>query len=345
LIAAGYDVTLLATGLESGTAVPQVTLPKPRNRRERMLRTSRLALRAARAMRADVYHFHDPELIPVALRLSREGARVIYDVHEDYGGELSHREWIPAPVRVPVARLAALAERAAVGHFDRLIASTPTIAAKLPGAITVLVQNYPERDELTKADALPHADRQAAFAYVGDVSRVRGARVMADAISRVRTNEAHLYIVGRISNPHLRAELEAAPSAPRTTLTGHLSRDALRDLLARVRAGLVVLQPTPNHVRAQPTKLYEYMTAGLPVIASDFPLWRDIVTRAQCGFLVDPLDTGALAAAMETLLADPAAAAEMGERGRAAAIMNYGWAPEGARLVEAYRDLLGEAGS
>ena len=106
------------------------------------------------------------------------------------------------------------------------------------------------------------------------------------------------------------------------------------------RVGLVVFQPVENYIDAQPTKLFEYLASGVPVVASDFPVWREIVAAVDAGLLVDPTDPAAVSAAIDALLDDPERAAAMGRRGRAAVLERYRWEPQGARLVDLYSRLL-----
>jgi hypothetical protein len=121
--------------------------------------------------------------------------------------------------------------------------------------------------------------------------------------------------------------------------TGQLTRPQVARLLARAKIGIVTLRPTKNHVNAQPTKLYEYMSAGIPVVASDFPLWRQVVESAGCGLLVDPLDPLAIADALEWLLRHPVEAEEMGRAGQRAVIERYNWEREAECLMAVYSDL------
>jgi glycosyltransferase involved in cell wall biosynthesis len=104
-------------------------------------------------------------------------------------------------------------------------------------------------------------------------------------------------------------------------------------------AGLVCFLPAPNHVEAGPNKLFEYMAAGLPVIASDFPAWRPIVEGNDCGLCVDPADPAAIARAILYLAENPGRRAEMGANGRRAVMERYNWEAEGRRLIAAYERL------
>jgi glycosyltransferase involved in cell wall biosynthesis len=103
--------------------------------------------------------------------------------------------------------------------------------------------------------------------------------------------------------------------------------------------GLVLFHPEPNHIEAQPNKMFEYMIAGLPVIASNFPLWRQLVEGAGCGLVVNPLSVSEIAQAMEWILDHPAEAAQMGERGREYVLRQANWAPEAQKLIALYQDL------
>jgi glycosyltransferase involved in cell wall biosynthesis len=130
------------------------------------------------------------------------------------------------------------------------------------------------------------------------------------------------------------------PGWARVDFHGWADRPAVARILASCRGGLVLFHPEPNHVTAQPNKMFEYMAAGLPVIASDFPLWREIVDGAGCGLLVDPMDPAAIARAMQWIIDHPEEAAEMGRRGRAAVEHTYNWEAESTKLIELYRRLL-----
>jgi glycosyltransferase involved in cell wall biosynthesis len=122
----------------------------------------------------------------------------------------------------------------------------------------------------------------------------------------------------------------------KTDHLGFQDRSGVARVLQTSRAGLVILHPVQNYVDSLPVKLFEYMSAGLPVIASDFPLWREIVEGSGAGLLIDPLDPSAIAGAMQWILENPGEAEAMGQRGRQAVIERYNWAQEAQKLLAAY---------
>jgi hypothetical protein len=183
--------------------------------------------------------------------------------------------------------------------------------------------------------------RDRAVCYVGSITRVRGALEMVRAIALLP--DVTLHLAGPLEHDALLAELQAEPGWARVRYHGRLGRAQVGELLARCSVGLVTLWPMPSYLDSLPIKLFEYMTAALPVVASDFPQWQEIVLRHGCGQCVDPHSPPAIAAAIGAILADPAAQQRMGQAGRAAVLREYQWAPQEATLLGLYRQLLSAA--
>lgn len=294
---------------------------------------------ALRRARPAVAHFHDPELITVGLALKLSGVRVVYDVHEDVPRQIAGKHWIPALVRRPVSWAAAVAEWIAGRMFDGVVAATPTIAQRFPAHKTVTVQNFPILSELVSPEPVPYEERPADFAYVGGITHVRGARQMLDAITRTIDDSVRLQLAGNFPSAREEVTARCHEGWARVKFHGWASRTEVAKLLASSRGGLVIIQPDANLIHGYPVKMFEYMAAGLPVIASDFPLWRKIVERAGCGLLVDPRDPAAIAGAMDRLLKNPKQAKAMGLRGHKAVLDTYNWEPEAVKLINFYRNL------
>jgi glycosyltransferase involved in cell wall biosynthesis len=340
LAMAGYDVVLIAPH-ERDEEVDGISIrmvPKPIGRVRRMMWTVWQVYRAALRENAQIYHFHDPELIPIGILLRLHGKQVIYDVHEDLPRQILSKYWIPTSLRAQVAKGAALCERVGACLFDWIIAATPTIARRFPGAYTVTVQNFPLPYEFAGSQARPYAERPPEIAYVGGISAIRGLQEMMQVMSLLpATLNARLVLAGKFDPVQLETQLRQTPGWKHVEFVGWLSRVETVRLLTRVRLGLLLLHPVPEFFESLPTKLFEYMAAGLPILASDFPLWREMIVEAGCGMLVDPLDTKAIAEAIQWILEHPHEAEEMGQKGRKIVFQKYNWQTEDRKLKHIYR--------
>ncbi len=342
LAEAGYDVTLIAQGSAPAAAVGVdfVSLGEASGRLTRMLVMPVRVLRAARRLRADLYHLHDPELLPLGILLKLLGLRVIYDAHEDLPRQIAYKPYIPGWAQRPVALATGALEQGAARLLDAVVAATPRIAARFPAGKVTLVQNFPLASEFAAGPARPYEERPPLVAYVGRLTREVGAIVMADAARIVAPRRDVRFTLAGPIEPELAETITRRTSAVLVELPGRLGRTEVVALLHDARVGMVLFQPVANYVEAYPTKLFEYMASELPVVASDFPVWREIVAEVDCGLLADPTDPIAVADAIEELLADPERAAAMGRRGRQAVLERYRWEPQGARLVDLYSALL-----
>ena len=341
LAKADYSVTLIAQHErdEVVEGVKILTLPQSESRFYRILFLTWGAFWLALRQKATVYHFHDPELIPVGLALKAlTRARVIYDIHEDYPQQVLSKGWLPAWLRPWIARGMAGLEGLAARVFDGLVAATPTIAQRFPASKTVVVRNFPLLEELASArSGLPYTQRPPRVVYIGGITTIRGAVEMVQAIAQVE-GEVELILAGAFESPALQERLTRLPGWQRTRFVGWLNRGEVANLLSQVRIGLVIFHPEPNHIHAQPNKLFEYMAAGIPFVASDFPLWREIGQGA--GLFVDPQKPDEIAQAIQWLLTHPREAQAMGARGRQLVETKYNWEHEARQLLRLYERLL-----
>ena len=335
LTKADYNVTLIAQ-YEKDEVVDGIrilSLPTPQNRFERMTKTVWQLYQKAREVDADIYHFHDPELIPVGLLLKFHGKRVIYDVHEDVPRQNLSKPYIPDVLRKPISMIIGVMEAFSARRFDGVVTATPFINGRFLklGANAVNVNNYPLASELYIAEN-QWEKKEKVVCYVGGIARIRGAFEMVEAIGKTKYR---LLLAGNIETD-IEKGLKQTLGWRQVDALGFVDREAVRAMVARSMAGLVVFHPEPNHIDAQPNKMFEYLSAGIPVIASDFPLWREIIEGAKCGICVDPLKPEEIANAIQFIIDHPAEAEQMGKNGRRAVEERYNWGMEENKLMGLY---------
>jgi glycosyltransferase involved in cell wall biosynthesis len=348
LAGAGWDVVAIFPGGDdrSNPNLAIKGVPAANHRWKRVSMTSLRVLRRALHEKASVYHFHDPELIPIGLFLRLFGKIVIYDVHETHYATVAYKGYLPKVLRRPIAAVLRRVELLAARVFSGIVAATPKIATQFDTVRhpVVVVQNYPILLNPRPTSAERWRDRTASIVYMGAMSEGRGVSTLVDAMGLLPDDfPAQLFLAGALSDK-FGAFLRTKPGWKRVTATGELQRDKLAQLLETCRAGLVVLKPEANYVESYPTKMFEYMAAELPVIASDFPLWREIIQSTGSGVLVDPQDPTAIAHAIVYLLTNDQDAERMGRAGRRAVLARYHWASEGEKLTRLYTELASSVG-
>lgn len=337
---AGHEVIIIVpherNDLVQGVRIEAVPLPTSRLRR--MFVTPYRVLTRALLLRADLYHFHDPELMPAGLILRLLGRRVIYDAHEDSPAQTMSKHYLPLPLRRAISLLLRSLETATKLAVNGIVTATPAISRNFPAHKTVCIQNYPVLAETQGVPATRYEDRPPHVIFTGWVRRPRGIMELLEALPLVAKHfpDVRLVILGGFSPKYLETEARAKAGWAYVDYHPWLSRDEMLLQLARARIGIVTFHPDDNHINAQPNKLFEYMASALPVIASDFPLWRQIVSVHDCGKLVNPLAANEIADAIIALLNDPMAE-QLGLRGRLAVEHNYTWEVESAKLLQFYQ--------
>lgn len=352
LAAAGYRVTLVVADgqgdeVREGVRIRDVGTTAG-GRLARILRTARAVGCEAVRTGATVFHLHDPELMPVGLRLKRLGYTVVFDAHEDFPKQLLSKHYMGRGGAYVVSSLARVYERYACQRFDAIVTATSYIRDKFlrinPESLDI--NNYPMVQEFVPPDGngdFSDID-SSTVCYVGGVGTIRGIIEMVKAIE-LTAKGTRLAVAGPFSEQQVFDQVRLLPGWENVEYRGVLDRTGVRDMLHTSIAGIVTLHPTINYIDALPVKMFEYMSAGIPVIASHFPLWREIVEGSHCGICVDPQNPREIAAAIDYLVSHPDDAQRMGANGRRAVEERYNWNVEEKKLLALYDKLTADKGT
>lgn len=340
LRAAGLDVELIALhdGEPVDHGIPIWPIEFQSSRFRRALCGSMQAFRYIRSRKPKILHLHDPELLPLGFIFKCLGKKVIFDAHEELPKDILQKNWIPHFLRRFIAGFSRLVLWCTGCVFDLVVAATPTIASDFPARKTIVVRNFPDVSMFSAVDLAAYKLRENEVVYLGLVEGSRGIREIFDAVERLNARrDVKLKIIGADELPDSLRGLADKSASSRVQFAGRIPYTEVNDALKTSRIGLLTLHPWPTYQTSLPLKLFEYMAAGLPVIASDFPYWKEMLEGVDCCVFVDPENPDEIAAAIATLLNDPGLAWKMGMTGRKAVEQRFNWLGEGGRLFKAYQ--------
>jgi len=293
-------------------------------------------LKYAKKINADVYHLHDPDLLIVGLFLKKMGKIVIYDIHEDNPKAILSRDWGFKLLRKFISVVFKWYENGISKKLNYLIAATPSIHNRFYkiNNNTFTINNYPKLTVLKSNTNIPKRKRQICFA--GLISPQRGLEYVVKAMEFVNVR---LLLIGNFTSEDFLKKLKSLKGWANVDYLGYQSRESLESYLTESCAGIVTFLPLPNHTHSQPNKMFEYMAAGLPIIASNFPLWEEIVDKNKCGICVNPENPEEIAGAISFLFENPNLAKQMGMNGKKAVVDKYNWELEANKLIRFYNSI------
>ena len=343
LARAGYDVTLVAHGEsreEQGVHIVGVG-EKPVGTLNRLTSPFvKHAFETALALDCELYHLHDPELLPFALRLKRRGKTVVFDSHEIYALLIQEKGYIPGFLKKPVAAIYGAWEAGVFRKLDAIVVPC-TSYGKNPfekcAKRTVFLDNLPDAGRFPPPKPL-YPDAENTVGYVGGVTAERGITRLIEACAIAG---ARLRLAGPVWGTYLK-ELEQMPQFSCVEYAGVVPYADVPEYCRHFSVGMATLLNIHQYISTDnlPTKAFEYMGAGLPIILSDTPTARAVAAKHPCCLCVDPDNAEEIAAAIRTLLDDPGRRKRMGECGYRALQEEYNWENEEKKLLALYEELL-----
>lgn len=307
-------------------------------RLKRMLKAPLKMLATILAIRAKVYIFHDPELLPLALATKvLTKAKIVYDSHESYRDFFLHKEYIKPQYSKAISRVFGIIEDFVVRRLDFVISATEHIASQFDlGDRSATIFNYPKLSEWDNTPPRDPEYKAPEIAYIGSIIAERGIHYLLEAIQPL---DCQLHLAGNYEPASYREVLLALPGWSKAIEHGYVNREQALQIINKSLAGLILLQRLPNNIASLSTKMFEYMAGGIAVIAPDFPIYKAIIEQNNCGICVDPADTEQIRAAIESILADPVKALAMGENGRRLSREVYNWESQEALLQQIFSTL------
>jgi glycosyltransferase involved in cell wall biosynthesis len=343
LVNAGYDVSLIAQHEKNETidGVHIVALPKTAGRLQRMITLPVKAFWLAISRKADVYHFHDPELIPLGIVLRLLGKIVIYDVHEDYVTAMAVKEYMPKWIRSFMAFFIRVPEVIGKLLFTVVLAEAYYRERFPEGHI---LRNYPLLSDmkLVSSKCEEQADSTCRLIYTGNLTEERGALIYANISKFIGGIE--VYCIGNCPTEAADRMVDIAGLNSALYIEGVNARvpfDRILEYYGKYDwlAALAIFLPDPHSIRKELTKFYEYMMMGIPIVASNFPVWKTLVEKNECGICVDPLNLNEIRGAIDFLSRNPDTRKKMGENGKRLVMEKYNWETESRKLLHLYEQL------
>lgn len=344
LAKAGFDVTLVAAGTTdevcNGVKIVGVPVEK-QSRIHRMLRVGKNVYKKALENNADIYHFHDPELLPYALKLKKKGKKVIFDSHENVPADIRNKKYLPRVVRSFLGNLYEFLERRICKRIDGVISVTPHIVERLRmiNPNTSMITNYPIISDACLNQKEDSAEDR--FAYIGPIKDLWNVRRIIQCIGK-ENGRCKLVLAGPADISYVES-LKLDSGWNHTDFKGKVKPAEVQEIYSHSSGGFALLQPTPNTDgrlgTLGNTKLFEIMYAGVPVICTDFKLWKEIVEGNNAGICVNPDDEHEIVEAMHRIVNNPDLAREMGNNGRRAVLEEYNWSSQEKELIKFYESL------
>ncbi len=345
LVNNGYDVTLLVNDGLDESFVDKIHIIshgyRPKGRLFDILFAKKYFIDKALSINADIYQLHGPELIPLGLKLKKLGKIIYYDAHEDLPRDILDKDSIPKLIRPILSILASLYLKLTLNKFDHIFTVTPHIVDRLRNfnKKVTLITNYPIVKNYTDLTLEEYLNRKNIICYTGTVYKYSNQE---NIISIINENDfLYYHIVGFIDEKFKEKLIYLSVSNSRISFIPKVSKFELNIILNSAIIGFVLYDYVRNlgfkTGSLGTNKLFEYMLAGLPIICTDFELWKEIIDKYNCGIYVQPNNKFELENAIKFLTCNKDKAFIMGQNGRNAILNEYNWKNEEIKYLKTFQ--------
>jgi len=288
-------------------------------------------------LNADIYHLHDPELIRIGLKLIKKGKKVIFDSHELIGDQILSKHYLPKFSRNIISKIYIYYEKYSLKKFH-LIGATPHIRNHLKkiNKDAIDICNYPILDNcmIDNRETTKQSNKINYICYVGGITEIRGIKELVKALELTK-NKVVLNLAGNFSSTAFEKEIRNLPGWKYVNYLGFVEKNYLMSKYNN-KFGVIPFLGVPNHINAQPNKMFEYMAYKLPIICSNFDLWKNIMETYSCGRIFNPEDPESIANVIDYLIDNPEERKKMGQNGYQAVTDKFNWKNEEKKMFSFY---------
>jgi len=345
LVKAGYDVVLIAqhNKTEVVDSVKIIPLPKPRNRFERMTRVVWKLFRLALKEKADIYHFHDPELIPMGIILKLFHKRVIYDVHELVYFQIECKSWLKSQIiKRLIQQIYFLFEKLSTKSIDQFILAENGYERYFIQKYKnfkryTIIRNFPILELIKNIKPLTINKQKPIIIYAGGLTKIRGIKEIIQSMEFIG-EKAELWLLGKWESEEFKKECESLKGWRFTKYLGLKPLEEVYTYMKVADIGISILYPVKNYVTSLPVKAFEYMACSLPMVMSNFPYWEEIF--GECALFANPYDPKEIAETIMKLLSEEDLRRKIGKKGRELIQNEYSWEREQKKLLDFYNKVI-----
>lgn len=337
----GYEVYLIVNDTEPDEIKNDVHICstgfQPLGRKERMFDSMARVYEKIKEINADVYHFHDPELLQLVNKVCKLNKKIIFDAHEDTGLQIMDKDWIIYPLRKIVSVLYEVYAKARISKCTAVVTVTPSIVKKMErySGRVVMITNYPILGEFQ----VPRTQKEGPYIFFA--GGIDPQWCQKEIIEAVESIDNLSYLFAGIGNQEYIDSLIRGRSTEKIKCLGRIKHEEVGQIYQKAVAGVAINKATQikGEGTLGNTKLFEIMAAGIPVICTDYKLWAEIIDTYECGICVNPDCIEDITDALKWILTNPAEAEEMGLRGRKAVEEQFNWSVEEKKLLALYAQI------